>query len=472
MAQEPWAMGAVELAAAIRTGQLSSREATESALSRMAAVNPALNAVVEPMIEQARAAADAADAAIARGDVLGALHGVPVTIKMNVDQTGMPRTNGLNAYRDRVATDDSPVVTNMLKAGGVVLGRTNCPAFAARGFTSNELHGATYNPFSRDVTPGGSSGGAAAAVAAGIGAVAHGNDLGGSVRQPAALCGVVGLRCTPSRIPNYNPSVALDRPYIHQSTTSQGPLARSIADARLGFEAMAGRDPRDPWWVPALPASDRPSLPARVALYLGRDDGPEPVDPVVRDALTRAALAFQAAGWVVEEAEPPMWEEALALHRSLLFAERELGTNRDIMAHGDIMVRRSMQGRAAMKPDPIPDMEAYVRAVARRSTILRAWNLFFEKYPLLLMPNAWLNALPFEYDQQGDEAVARTQWALAPHHVTALLALPGLSVPTGLHAGLPTHVQLVAGRMQDEFLFDAGQIIEDACGILTPIDPR
>jgi len=468
MTEELWRWGAVELAEAIRARRISSREATESALSRMAVVNPRINAVVEPMEQAARDAADAADVALARGDAPGLLHGVPVTVKMNVDVAGMRRSNGIIALKDRIATDDSPVVTNLRKAGAVILGLTNSPAFAARSFTSNEMYGETYNPWGRAFTPGGSSGGAAAAVAAGVGAIAHGNDLGGSVRQPAACCGVVGLRCTPSRIPNYNPSVAQDRPALHQSTTSQGPLARSIADARLGFAAMSARDPRDPWWVPGLAEADSLKLPVRVAVY----PGPADTDPPVAEAVRRAAAFLADVGCTVEEVAPPRFEEAWDLHRALLNAEREGATLREIERHGDDFVRRSMQSRIAFGQKPLPGRDEYIAALALRSTILRDWNLFFETYPLLLMPVAFAHAMPAEYDQQGDAAVARVMWSNMPAYVTALLALPGLSVPMGLADGAPTSVQLVAARFQDPFLFDAGAVIEARAGRLTPIDPR
>lgn len=467
MTEELWSWGAVELAEAIRTRRISSREATESALARMAAVNPRINAVVEPMEQAARDAADAADAALARGEAPGLLHGVPVTVKMNVDVAGMRRSNGILALKDRVATDDSPVVTNLRKAGAVILGLTNSPAFAARSFTSNEMYGETFNPWGRAFTPGGSSGGAAAAMAAGIGAVAHGNDLGGSVRQPAACCGVVGLRCTPSRIPNYNPSVAKDRPALHQSTTSQGPIARSIADARLGFAAMSARDPRDPWWVPGLSEADSLKLPVRVAVFTG----PADVDAPVAAAVRQAAAHLQDAGCTIEEVAPPRFQEAWDLHRALLAAEREGATLKEIERYGDEFVRRSMRHRLAFGHQALATRDEYIAAMALRSTILREWNLFFEKYPLLLMPVAFAHAMPAEYDQRGEEAAARVLWANMPAYVTALLALPGLSVPMGLVDGAPTSVQLVAARLQDPFLLDAGAVIEARAGRLTPIDP-
>jgi amidase len=194
MKNELWSWSAVDLARAIATREISSREAVQSTLDRTAQVNPALNAVVEVLADEALTAADAADAAVKAGSELGPLHGVPVTTKVNVDQRGCATTNGVVEFRNVIATEDSPVVANFRKAGAVIVGRTNTPAFSHSWFTDNDLHGATYNPWSRRLTPGGSSGGAASAIAAGIGAIAHGNDFGGSIRYPAYACGVAGLR--------------------------------------------------------------------------------------------------------------------------------------------------------------------------------------------------------------------------------------------------------------------------------------
>ena len=193
-ATELWQLEATELARLIRVGQASSREAVAACLARMDAVNDKLNAVVRRMDEEALVAADAADAARAQGNALGPLHGVPVTIKVNTDQKGHPTDNGVVAFRDLIAPDDAPVVANLRAAGAVVIGRTNVPAFSTQAFSENDLHGRTLNPRNREVTPGGSSGGAGAAVAAGIGPIAQGNDIAGSVRFPAYCCGIVGLR--------------------------------------------------------------------------------------------------------------------------------------------------------------------------------------------------------------------------------------------------------------------------------------
>jgi len=176
---EPWRYDATDLARLIRLGQVSSREAVTSVLARMDAVNPKLNAVVRRMDAEALAAADAADAARVAGMALSPLHGVPVTIKINTDQKGHPTDNGVVAFKDLIAQEDAPVVANLRAAGAVIVGRTNAPAFSMRTLSENDLHGRTHNPRDRGISPGGSSGGAGAAVAAGIGPIAQGNDIGG-----------------------------------------------------------------------------------------------------------------------------------------------------------------------------------------------------------------------------------------------------------------------------------------------------
>ena len=185
MTDELWRLDAVDLAAGIRRRQFSAREATEQVLARIESVNPRINALPDVMADEARAAADAADRALAAGLAPGLLHGVPVTVKVNVDTAGRATTDGIVALKANLARSDSPVVANLRGAGAVIVGRSNTPAFSLRWFTDNDLHGRTLNPFDPAVTPGGSSGGAAAAVATGMGPIAHGNDYGGSIRYPA-----------------------------------------------------------------------------------------------------------------------------------------------------------------------------------------------------------------------------------------------------------------------------------------------
>ena len=195
-----WQLPASEITKLVKNGDVSALEVTESALARLDKVNPAINAVVTEMPEEALSAANRIDQAISKGNKTGILSGVPVTIKVNVDQVGHATTNGLQLQRNLIATTDSPVVSNLREAGAIIVGRTNTPAFSLRWFTRNSIHGHTLNPHNPAITPGGSSGGAAAAVASGICAIGHGSDIGGSIRYPAYACGIHGLRPSLGRI--------------------------------------------------------------------------------------------------------------------------------------------------------------------------------------------------------------------------------------------------------------------------------
>ncbi len=306
-----WQCDATELARLIRLGRASAREATQACLDRLHAVNPAINAVVQLMDAEALAAAEAADAAQARGEALGPLHGVPVTIKVNVDQKGHATTNGVVAFKDMVATEDSPVVANLRAAGAIIIGRTNTPAFSMRLMTDNALHGRTLNPRDPAITPGGSSGGAGAAVATGIGPIAHGNDIGGSVRIPAYCCGVVGLRTGYGRIGGYSTQAVVARPLGSQLMATQGPLARSVRDLRLALAAMAKDGGRDTRWADVPLVGPAPPRPIRVALVPEVPGGF--THPAQAEAVRQAGRHLAAAGYAVEEVLPPGIEQAIEL---------------------------------------------------------------------------------------------------------------------------------------------------------------
>src|SRR5580658_6114469 len=222
-----------------------------SVVERIRRLNPKLNAIVVDLTSEALAEAAAADRKLPTLAEPGPLFGVPVTIKVNVDQEGQATTNGLPAYANVIAPADAPVARNLRRAGAIIVGRTNTPELSMRATTVNPLHGRTWNPWHPDASPGGSSGGAGAAAAAGFGAIHHGNDIGGSLRFPAFANGVVTIKPTQGRMPAYNPSAAAERWLLSHLTSVQGAIARCVADVRLATRVMAGRDPRDPWWVPA-----------------------------------------------------------------------------------------------------------------------------------------------------------------------------------------------------------------------------
>ena len=463
---ELWRLSASELAARIRARDISAREAAVDALARLDAVNPRINAVVDHRPAEALAMADAVDARLRAGEDPGVLAGVPVTVKVNTDQAGFATTNGITAQRDHMAATSNPVVDNMLRAGAVVIGRTNTPAFSYRWFTDNRLHGATRNPRDPSRTPGGSSGGAAAAVAAGIGALAHGTDIAGSIRYPAYACGVHGLRPTPGRIAAYNPSLP-DRAIGPQLTAVSGPLARSIADLRLGLAAMAVRDARDPGWVPA--PAEGPPAPRRAAFCL-RPDGLATV-PEIAAALTDAAARMRAAGWTVEEVDalPPLRAAAEAQTR-LWLGDGFEGMMAAAEREGDPGALAVLRFHAAAAR--AIDMAAYSATLTQRPGFMRQWLAFLEDYPVVLMPVS--AELPFAdaLDLQGDAAFARVWEAQMTQIALPVLGLPGLAVTTGLPGGIPVGVQVVAGRFREDLCLLAGDAIEAGGTPVSPIDPQ
>ncbi len=457
-----WRLSGAEIAALVGARAISAVEVTRAALARLEAVNPAVNAVVQSRPEAALAAAGLVDAAIARGEAPGRLAGVPVTVKVNTDMAGYATTNGVTLQRDLVAREDSPVASALAAAGAIVIGRTNTPAFSYRWFTANRLHGATKNPRDPRLTPGGSSGGAAAAVAAGIGAIGHGTDIAGSIRYPAYACGIHGLRPSLGRVAAFNAS-SPERGIGPQLMAVSGPIARTIGDLRLGLEAMAAPDPRDPWCVPAPLAG--PAAPRR-AVLVARPDGMA-IAPAVRDALVDAAGRLERAGWVVEEIpDLPGLEEAVSIQIVLWLGDGYDEKLRDAEREGDpgaLNVLRSLGPRARGI-----DLAGFAGALTRRATLTRRWRRFLRDTPVLLLPVS--GELPFEdgLDLLDFERVWRAQ---TPQIGLPVLGLPALTVSTGLVGGVPVGVQIVADWFREDLCLEAGEAIAAAGVPPAPIDP-
>jgi amidase len=449
----------MDTAAAIRAGAISALEVTEAHIARMRAVNPKLNAVVVDLSEDALKAAKAADKV--KHGTTGPLHGVPVTIKENVDYEGRPNPNGVPSQMNIVAPSDSPVVRNLKKAGAIVIGLTNTPEFSFRLFTDNPLHGLTLNPWRDDITCGGSSGGAGASVAAGIGAIAHGNDIGGSLRWPAHCNGVVTIKPTQGRIPAFNESGTAERPLLAQLMSSQGPLVRSVADARLALEVMSARDPRDPWWVPAPLSGPDVKRPIKVALAKLPDDM-DP-HPSVRAALRQAADHLERAGYRVSEVEVPdirsvwqTWCDIIINEVSVMQEANWLAvTSEDFHKAWD-----GMKGKANKL-----DLAGWMRTAAARSTHIRAWQLFLNDYPVVLAPTT---VQPTPAPRADTTAGIGEMFSNHIRFISSvnLLGLPSTVVPVSVHEGQPIGVQLIAGRYREDLSLDAAAAIEKRAGML------
>jgi amidase len=463
--QDLWRLPAAELASLIKTKKVSAKEAATSALARLDAVNPKINAVVDHKPAEVLAQASAIDAAIGRGEDVGPLGGVPITVKVNVDQKGFATTNGLKLWRDIIATSNNPVVDNLLKAGAVILGRTNCPAYSYRWFTTNLVHGDTKNPRDPGITPGGSSGGAGAAVAAGIGHIAHGTDIAGSIRYPAYACGVHGLRPTLGRIPAFNAALA-ERPIGPQISAVSGPLARTIGDIRIALAVMSAPDFRDPWWVPA--PLEGPPRPKRVAMCLN-PDGLDPV-PEVRAAIADAGKRLERAGWIVEEiANTPPLREPADLQTKLWIGDGYEAQLEMAEREGDPGALACLRGNKA-KVFPF-DSTTLSKALTRRATLTREWLEFFENYPVLLMPVSGELPFPDHLDRKDDASFARVWHAQMPQIAIPFMGLPALTVSTGLVGRIPVGVQLVSGRYREDLCLAAGEAIEAGGTPSAVIDP-
>jgi amidase len=460
-----WQWTALQTAAAIRSGAISSVEVVEAHIARMRDVNPRLNAVVVDLSEDALKAAKAADNARARKTGLGALHGVPITIKENVDYAGRPNPNGVPAQMNIIAPSDAPVVRNLKKAGAIVLGLTNTPEFSFRGFTENPLHGLTLNPWDPEITCGGSSGGAGSAVAAGIGTIAHGNDIGGSLRWPAHCNGVVTIKPTQGRVPAYNESAAAERPMLAHLMSAQGPLARSVGDVRTALEVMSQRDPRDPWWVGAPLVGSKPTGPIKVALAKLPDD--MDVAPSVRAALRQAADHLERSGYRVSETEVPdingVWQTwcDIITNETVVLQEAAMlkVTSPDFhAAWGGIKAKANML-----------DLPGWMRATAARNGHIRAWQLFFEEFPVVLAPTTVKPTPGPREDAISPERTRELFWNdLRFISAINVLGLPGAVVPVTLHEGQPIGVQLIAGRYREDLALDAAAAIEKRAGALVP----
>jgi amidase len=464
--QDIWRLSATEVAALVRAKKISAREAMRSALERLDKVNPLINAVVDHRPEDALAQADAVDAKIARGENPGPLAGVPVTIKVLTDQKGYATTNGLKLQRDLIAQTNSPMVDNFWKGGAAIVGRTNTPAFSYRWFTDNQLYGLTKNPRNNAITPGGSSGGAAAATAAGIGHVGHGTDIAGSVRYPAYACGIHGLRLSLGRAPNFNAS-GPERSIGSQIMAVSGPIARTVGDLRLALQAMAAPDPRDPWYVPA--PLEGPPFAKRVALCIA-PDGLEVV-PEVRAALVDAGKRLERAGWTVEEltTNTPPLKEAAQLQVHLWIGDNYAAQLAAAEREGDPGALACLRGHAELGRSL--DFGTYSKTLSRRATLARDWQMFFAKYPAVLMPVSGELPFPDQLDLRDAESWARVWRAQMPVIGTPFMGLPGLTVSTGMVGQTPVGVQLVAARYREDILLAAGEAIEAGGVPPSPVDP-
>jgi amidase len=426
---------AAELAGMVRSGEVSRREVVEAHLAQVERANPAVNALVDMRAEQALAEAGAADS----GDTPtgGPLDGVPVSIKENFDVEGMATTRGVVARRDLVADRDETAVRRLREAGAIVIGKGNMPDHAMRWNTISSLHGDTLNPRDTSLTAGGSSGGDAAAVAAGMVPIGLGTDYRGSIRVPASWCGVSGLRSSVGLVPKSPVTPPLDPMPSYDAMSSVGPIARSIDDLELALDVLIGPDPADP---SALAVDPRPASAEPPPVALVMDETGVAVEPEVERAVRKTADALRDAGYRVDEGVAPDMRRATELWAEIVATEvarvgsaalDQLGeTGRQ---HADLSTGRYELGT---------DVARYVAAQIERRAIAREIGAFMDRYPLVLAPGPGITAPPLDFDHMLSEDATRE---LLDHMRSIpwvnVLGLPGLA--------LPNCAQIVARRFHD-----------------------
>jgi len=451
---------AVEQAARIRSRELSPVEVLDAALAQYEALNPIVNAVVTPAYEQARTLARAAEQAVMRGEDLGPLHGLPIGLKDMTETAGLRTTYGSMLYEHNVPDVDALLVTRLKQAGGIIVGKTNTPEFAAGSNTHNPVFGQTLNPWNLDLNPGGSSGGSAVALATGMCALAEGSDHGGSLRNPAAYCNVVGFRVSAGRIPAY------PNPWVYDPFSVHGPMARTVRDAALMLSVMAGPDERVPISIsepgaPLAHATEGGVKGWRVA-WAPDLGGLLKVDREVRRLTEAAALKFADLGATVEEASPDLHDAMqvivpLRAMRTGAIHQRELG----LLDRVENAFLKQFAGRAQQLG--ALDVAA---AEARRSALWERVRGFMERYQLILLPSTLTAAYPKELERvaeiNGEPVADPMETSLATYAISTT-GLPALSVPCGFTAAdLPIGLQIVGRWRREADVLRAAAAFEDA----------
>ncbi len=447
---------ALDLAESVRTHDVSAREAVDATLSRIAELDPDLNAYTVVLADKALAQADAVDARVAAGEDLP-LAGVPLAVKDHVWLAGAPATNGSRALADFVPDSDCVAVSRLVKAGAVVVGKTNNPEFCYRGDTDSPLWGLTRNPWDRERTPGGSSGGSGVAVATGMAALAIGTDGGGSIRIPAAFCGIVGHKPTRGLVPTQPGFRGWPSLSVH------GPMGRTVPDVAAMLEAMAGPDPADPTVVPVALAPHASAVAGRRDLKglraaVSADFGFALLQPEVKQAFESATASFAELGCELVEAHPRT-EDPVPLWMTIAHAE-------GFASEGPLLDKIDLidpdTARTVRMGETISSRE-YLDARERQRELSRVWASFLEDFDFVVSPGQ--QVLPFVIgdpdpsDPGGDQETEGRWWGMDA--IANLTGQPVTAVPWDLAAsGLPVGVQLMARRFEDAQLLAAAAIWE------------
>ncbi|MEM9650619.1 MAG: amidase [Actinomycetota bacterium] len=460
--QDLWKLGAVAAAHHIRERTVKPSEVVASVIERAEEVNPHLNAITIAQFEAATEAGAAADEAVTSGAELGPLHGVPVTIKENVDVAGDPTTNGIPALAEHLATEDAPLVRNLRNAGAIIIGRTNTPEFSMRATTDNPLRGRTKNPWDEQASPGGSSGGAGSACATGMGPLHHGNDIGGSLRFPSFCNGVTTVKPTSMRVPVYNASAPTERGPLSQAMSVQGIIARHAADVRLATSVMIEPDPRDPL-SPPIPW-DGPDLGGLPTVAVTTESAGYNIHPDIVALIHRAADQLRDAGYQVVEVEPPPIIESARDWFRTGTTEMEATLLPAINQFGSETIKQIFGWYFDISE--LLERDQYITAFGDRTRLARQWSLFLDQYPLVLTPFMMRPTFDHDYDARGLAEV--TDLFDASIYSTGInyLGLPAGVIGMDLVDDRPAAVQIVGQRYREDLICDAMEAIETQNGVL------
>ncbi len=452
----------------ISAKNISCTEVARAHIDHAKATNPSVNALTIITEDEALNTAKALDAA--GDDPNQLLRGVPITTKINIDHAGYPNSNGVPAFANNIAIGDAALVTNMRNDGAVMIGRSNTPEFSMRWSTSNPLHGITLNPWDNAITPGGSSGAAAAAAATYMGAIAHGNDLGGSLRYPAYCCGVASIKPSTGTVPSYNPTAPDARPPLTQTMSVQGPIARNIADLRLGLQSMMKPSSHDPLWLGAPGTAHRhhPHIAARnTRLKIGYTATPFAVDvhdPEVTKAMDIAVRGLTAAGCDVVEMPFPHADDAAQLWGDLLFTETAIFVGDMIREHGSEDMNILLENYRSYFNER--DLAGVLKGMHDRLIYQRGAAEMFADIDIFVMPTSLIRPFENDVDFKYPNNMPYIIDAQKPLHLINLLSLPSVAVPTHWAGTTPLGVQMITAMHDDLFALDVAEMLEREIGTL------
>lgn len=443
-----WRLGAADMAALVRRREVTREEVLASCVDRAQAVNPSLNAIT--LTE---------DLAVTEARPGRPLDGVPVVINENTDQQGAATTLGIPALKDNIAAEDAPLVAALREDGALFLGRGHTPDFSLRFHSGSSLHGQVMNPRDPAITPGGSSGGSAVAVASGMVPIAHGNDLGGSVRYPAYCCGVLGLKFSAGRVPSFNRSLP-ERSGMLDMMAQQGIFARSVADIAIAARTLMRPAAQDPWSLEAVGPSYSSERKMTVAVL--EPSAGESWHDDVQEAVGTAAAALAACGGVVRHVPAPHLADTVETWGGLLFSEARHGQVDAVRRHGGDDVNRVLESYLEIFPELSP--AELFQALTRRTTIARRWSALFDGYDAVLMPVLTTVAPALDSDLQGPDSVASLLRSARYCIAGNLAGFPGLTLPIPTSGGSISAVQIAAWRFNEEAIFRVAAIVEEILG--------